>query len=313
MRRLDRIDTWDYIDRSAPRVVGWYLLDKPRDVLFDLARSRDWWHRRAAITAAFWIIRSGDLDDPLALCEILAADPEHLVQTNVGVALREIGRVDRARLEEFLARRGDELSAQRATRGARRAVASGLVIQIRPLADADRDDWLPLWRAYLEFYESELSDEQTALTLRPAGRSRLPASTARIAIGMPRAAVGIVHWLTHPATWSAGPYCYLEDLFVSPDARGSGAGRALIADVTDWARERVREGVLADAEPTRRRGRSTTGSRRTPASCTTRSDSDHDDDAAPTERRSAASSRRAAAHGLLDRRGGGAARLADRQ
>ena len=122
MRRLDRIDTWDYIDRSAPRVVGWYLLDKPRDVLFDLARSPDWWRRRAAITAAFWIIRAGDLDDPLALCEILAADPEHLVQTNVGVALREIGRVDPARLEEFLARRGADLSAH-----ARRTARSSLV------------------------------------------------------------------------------------------------------------------------------------------------------------------------------------------
>lgn len=122
MRRLDRIDTWDYIDRSAPRVVGWYLLDKPRDVLFDLARSPDWWRRRAGITAAFWIIRSGDLDDPLALCEILAADPEHFVQTNVGVALREIGRVDPARLEEFLARRSDDLSAH-----ARRTARSSLV------------------------------------------------------------------------------------------------------------------------------------------------------------------------------------------
>ncbi len=122
MRRLDRIDTWDYIDRSAPRVVGWYLLDKPRDVLFDLARSDDWWRRRAAITAAFWIIRARDLDDPLALCEILAADPVHFVQTNVGVALREIGRVDRARLEEFLARRGGDLSAH-----ARRTARSSLV------------------------------------------------------------------------------------------------------------------------------------------------------------------------------------------
>jgi 3-methyladenine DNA glycosylase AlkD len=122
MRRLDRIDTWDCIDRSAPRVVGWYLLDKPRDVLFELAGSDDWWRRRAAITAAFWIIRAGDLDDPLALCDILAADPEHFVQTNVGVALREIGRVDPARLEEFLARRGDDLSAQ-----ARRTSRSSLI------------------------------------------------------------------------------------------------------------------------------------------------------------------------------------------
>ncbi|WP_243073914.1 DNA alkylation repair protein [Microbacterium sp. SS28] len=121
MRRLDRVDTWDYIDRAAPRVVGWYLLDKPRDVLFTLARSDDRWHRRMAITAAFWIIRAGDLDDPLALCELLAADPEHLVQTNVGVALREIGRIDPERLEHFLARRGDELSAH-ARRTARTAL-----------------------------------------------------------------------------------------------------------------------------------------------------------------------------------------------
>ena len=121
MRRLDRIDTWDYIDRSAPRVVGLYLLDRRRDVLFELARSDDRWHRRTAITAAFSIIRARDLDDPLALCEILADDPEHLVQTNVGVALREIGRVDPGRLEEFLARRGDDLSAH-ARRTARTAL-----------------------------------------------------------------------------------------------------------------------------------------------------------------------------------------------
>lgn len=122
MRRIDRIDTWDYIDRGAPRVIGGYLLDKPRDVLFELARSDDRWHRRTAITAAFWIIRAGDLGDPLALCEILAADPEHLVQTNVGVALREIGRVDAASLRAFLERRGDDLSAP-ARRTARSALS----------------------------------------------------------------------------------------------------------------------------------------------------------------------------------------------
>lgn len=111
MRRLDRIDTWDYIDRAAPRVVGGYLLDRARDPLFELARSDDKWHRRCAVTAAFWIIRAGDLDDPLALCDLLAGDPEHVVQTNVGVALREIGRIDPSRLEEFLSRRGADLSA----------------------------------------------------------------------------------------------------------------------------------------------------------------------------------------------------------
>jgi 3-methyladenine DNA glycosylase AlkD len=120
MRNLDRITTWDYIDRSAPRVVGLYLTNQPRDVLFDLARSTSLWHRRAAIVASFTLIRSGDLNDPLALCEILAGDPERFVQTAVGTALREIGRVDRASLETFLERRGNDLSAE-ARRTARTA------------------------------------------------------------------------------------------------------------------------------------------------------------------------------------------------
>ena len=46
-----------------------------------------------------------------------------------------------------------------------------------------------------------------------------------------------MHWLTHPSTWSEGPYCYLEDLFVHPDARGSGDGAALIEHVRAWAEE----------------------------------------------------------------------------
>lgn len=121
MRRIDRLDTWDYIDRSAPRVVGLYLVDRPRDVLFDLARSDDRWHRRAAIVAAYAIIRAGDLDDPLALSELLAADPERLVQTALGVALREIGRIDADRLRVFLDRHGEDLLAE-----ARRTARSGL-------------------------------------------------------------------------------------------------------------------------------------------------------------------------------------------
>jgi 3-methyladenine DNA glycosylase AlkD len=121
MRRLDRLDTWDYIDRSAPRVVGLFLLDRPRDVLFDLARSDDRWHRRATIVAAYALIRAGDLDDPLALSGLLAADPERLVQTALGVALREIGRVDADRLRVFLDRYGADLLAE-----ARRTARAGL-------------------------------------------------------------------------------------------------------------------------------------------------------------------------------------------
>lgn len=111
LARHDRIDTWDLVDRAAPRVIGWYLLDKPHTELFELARSPDRWRRRTAITAAFWLIRAGDLDDPLALCELLVGDPEHFVQTSLGTALREIGRVDEARLRAFLAAHEGELTS----------------------------------------------------------------------------------------------------------------------------------------------------------------------------------------------------------
>ena len=102
MSRHDQLDTWDYIDRSAPRVVGWYLLHRSRAPLFDLAASTDIWRRRTAITAAFWLIRQGDLDDPLALAGILLHDREELVNKPVGTALREIGKVDASRLVAFL-------------------------------------------------------------------------------------------------------------------------------------------------------------------------------------------------------------------
>lgn len=106
--------------------------------------------------------------------------------------------------------------------------------EIRALIPADHDAWRPLWRGYLEFYEAELSDEQTELTWHRLLDPQFPMWGA-IAMEANGRAIGFVHWLTHAATWSPGPYCYLEDLFVAPDARGSGAGRALIAYVTGWA------------------------------------------------------------------------------
>lgn len=113
--------------------------------------------------------------------------------------------------------------------------------QIRPLTAADHDAWLALWRGYLEFYEAALSAEQTALTWSRLVDPDFPMwgaiATNDAGADVAARGVGLVHWLTHPATWSHGPYCYLEDLFVAPDTRGSGTGRALLAHVTDWARE----------------------------------------------------------------------------
>ncbi|HYJ50618.1 MAG TPA: GNAT family N-acetyltransferase [Microbacterium sp.] len=105
---------------------------------------------------------------------------------------------------------------------------------LAPLTADDREDWVTLWHGYLEFYEEELSQAQTELTFARLIDAAYPIHGA-LARNDSGTAVGLVHWLTHPATWSDGPYCYLEDLFVSTDARGGGAGAALIEHVRAWA------------------------------------------------------------------------------
>lgn len=102
LRRTDRINDWDLVDISGHHVVGGYLLDKPRDVLYELARSPRWWERRLAMYATLTFVRKGDLDDTFKLAEILVHDDHDLVQKVVGGMLREAGKHDRARLLRFL-------------------------------------------------------------------------------------------------------------------------------------------------------------------------------------------------------------------
>lgn len=97
---------------------------------------------------------------------------------------------------------------------------------VRPLLASDYAAWLPLWQGYLSFYETTLSDAQTALTWQ---RLLDPAFNLHGLVAVHNGTiVGITHYLFHPATWTHGDYCYLEDLFVNPIARGCGSGRALI-------------------------------------------------------------------------------------
>lgn len=99
----DHIDTWDLVDRAAPRVVGEYLLDRPKGPIHELSRSGNHWERRSAIVACFWIIRHGSLDTPLVVLTSLVDDPEPFVQTALGTALREVRRVDPTAAEKFSA------------------------------------------------------------------------------------------------------------------------------------------------------------------------------------------------------------------
>ena len=98
----DQIDTWDLVDRSAIWVVGEYLRDKPRDVLYRLAGSDRPMERRTAILSTFAFIRHGDLEDAYRIAELLVDDDEDLVHKAVGWMLREAGKRDEPRLRAFL-------------------------------------------------------------------------------------------------------------------------------------------------------------------------------------------------------------------
>ncbi|HQR36282.1 MAG TPA: DNA alkylation repair protein [Blastocatellia bacterium] len=102
LRRHDRINNWDLVDRSAPYVVGGYLFDQPRAILYKLARSKNLWERRTAIVSTYFFIRKGDLDDTFKIAELLLKDKEDLIHKAAGGWLREAGKKDRQRLIRFL-------------------------------------------------------------------------------------------------------------------------------------------------------------------------------------------------------------------
>ncbi len=98
-----RINNWDIVDISAEFIIGEYLRDKPRDLLFEMAKSDNIWQRRVAILSAFQFVKSGDASTTLALAEILLHDPHDLIQKAVGWMLREVGkRCDESLLLLFL-------------------------------------------------------------------------------------------------------------------------------------------------------------------------------------------------------------------
>lgn len=102
LRRHDRINNWDLVDLGAPYVVGGYLFDKPRGVLYQLARSGSVWERRTAIVSTSYYIKQGDAGDTFHIAEILLNDGHDLIQKATGGWLREDGKKDRPRLLRFL-------------------------------------------------------------------------------------------------------------------------------------------------------------------------------------------------------------------
>lgn len=112
-------------------------------------------------------------------------------------------------------------------------------IHIRQVERADESQWRMLWTGYLEFYESLVTEDIYCSTFDRFFDDGAYEPSCLVA-EQDRALVGIVHYMAHRHCWKLGDVCYLQDLFASPDVRGTGVGRALIeavyakADANGW-------------------------------------------------------------------------------
>ncbi|MCH5327495.1 MAG: DNA alkylation repair protein [Coprobacter sp.] len=96
------INNWDLVDLTAYRIVGTYLMDKERSLLYSLSESRNLWEQRISIVSTWIYIRKGEFGDTLRLADILLQHKHDLIQKAVGWMLREIGKRDKKVLIDFL-------------------------------------------------------------------------------------------------------------------------------------------------------------------------------------------------------------------
>jgi len=102
IKNFRNINNWDLVDLTAPKIMGDFLKDKKKDILYSLAISDDLWERRISIIATFAFIKDNDFKDALKISKILLNDKHDLIHKAVGWMLREIGKRDKEVETEFL-------------------------------------------------------------------------------------------------------------------------------------------------------------------------------------------------------------------
>lgn len=102
LKNTEFVNNWDLVDLSSPKIMGDFLINRDRSILFDLINSTNLWDRRIGILATFSFIRNNDYEDALNISRLLITDSHDLIHKAVGWMLREIGKRDKNVLQEFL-------------------------------------------------------------------------------------------------------------------------------------------------------------------------------------------------------------------
>ena len=102
LQNTTKINNWDLVDLSADKILGNYLLDKDKSILYKLAKSDNLWERRISIISTFTFIKNNHFKDTMKISEILLNDRHDLIQKAVGWMLREAGKRDEKELIKFL-------------------------------------------------------------------------------------------------------------------------------------------------------------------------------------------------------------------
>ena len=102
LSQTKRINNWDLVDLSCRFIIGEYLLDKSRDILYHLAQSPLLWDNRIAIVSTYAFIRKGQLEDTYALSDLMMQHSHDLMHKAIGWMLREAGKRDSERLYDYV-------------------------------------------------------------------------------------------------------------------------------------------------------------------------------------------------------------------
>lgn len=102
LKNINQINNWDLVDCSAYKILGKFLLDKDRQILYDLAETGHLWSERVAVVSTMALIRNGQFTDIFRLSERFLTHPHDLMHKACGWMLREVGKRDELALEEFL-------------------------------------------------------------------------------------------------------------------------------------------------------------------------------------------------------------------